>query len=115
MCIKPVAPSTAAVTRLSGSPCGRHPSRGKEQRSRGDPSSGCKQFNFNVNELATQPRPPVWLQFPAAVTLRPFPVEFSASANQTIGRVDQFNRRSDRLKFLNLCFRKVDGLIWILE
>ena len=66
----------------------------------------------NVYELATQPRPPFWLEFPDAVTLRPFPVEFSASANQAIGRVDQFNRRSE---FLNLCFRKVDGLVWILE
>lgn len=67
---------------------------------------------LNGNELATQPRPPLWFRLPAAVTMRPFPVEFSASANQTIGRVDQFNRRSE---FLSLCFRKVDGLIWILK
>lgn len=92
--------------------CGRHPSTGKGRRARGDLSSSRKQFNSNGNELATQPRPPLWFRLPAAVTMRPFPVEFSASANQTIGRVDQFNRRSE---FLSLCFRKVDGLIWILK
>jgi hypothetical protein len=59
-------------------------------RRAGDLSSDGKQFNSNVNGLAPRSRPPFWLQFPAAATL-------SASANQTIGWVDQFNRRSYRL------------------
>ena len=82
MCIQQVALSMAAVTALSDSPCGQRPS---------DAKGGARcDFNSNVNGLAPRSHPPFWLQFPAAATL-------SASADQTVGRVDQFNRRSDRL------------------
>ena len=89
MCIQQVAPSMAAVTALSDPPCGQSPSDAKGG-ARCDLSSDSKQFNSNVNGLAPRSHPPFWLQFPAAATL-------SASADQTVGRVDQFNRRSDRL------------------
>jgi hypothetical protein len=95
ICIQHVAPSTAAVTTVRLT-LGRRPSTAKGG-AHGDLSSESKQFNSNVNGLAPWPRPPFRLEFPAAATLRPTPVEFSAGANQAIWRVDEFNRRSDRL------------------